>query len=390
MSPFDVGLMALGGMVALVLAGLTVPIALMACSFLGVWAIKGSAELASTLLALSASDTIASYYFGVVPLFVLMGFLVAEAGIGRDAFRRGQRRLPAACAGAWAWAPWAPTAVFAAITGISIASAAVFTRIAVPEMRRHGYAARFAVGIVAGSSVLGMLIPPSLLLILYGVLTEQSIGDLFIAGILPGLLLALLFGVGVVALATFAPRFTGRPEGAAAPLPWPAVASKAAPIAALIGLVLGGIYGGLFTPVEAGAVGAIGAFALGLAKRTLSPAGLWRVLIETGLVTASVCFLIISGADVFPDARLLGRARGLRGARGHGRDRALGDAPGLRRGGGRDGHDPRLLLDPADPRAADAARGGALRGGPDSGSASSPCSRWRSGSSPRPSGSRST
>ena len=293
MSPFDVGLMALGGMVALVLAGLTVPIALMACSFLGVWAIKGSAELASTLLALSASDTIASYYFGVVPLFVLMGFLVAEAGIGRDAFdvanaafRRLRGGLGVGTVGA--------NAVFAAITGISIASAAVFTRIAVPEMRRHGYAARFAVGIVAGSSVLGMLIPPSLLLILYGVLTEQSIGDLFIAGILPGLLLALLFGVGVVALATFAPRFTGRPEGAAAPLPWPAVASKAAPIAALIGLVLGGIYGGLFTPVEAGAVGAIGAFALGLAKRTLSPAGLWRVLIETGLVTASVCFLIIS------------------------------------------------------------------------------------------------
>lgn len=293
MTPFDIGLLALGGMVGLVLVGLYVPIALMLCSFAGVWTIKGSAELASRLLALSASETIASYHFGVVPLFVLMGFLVAEAEIGRDAydvanaaFRRLRGGLGLGTVGA--------NAVFAAITGISIASAAVFTKIAVPEMRRHGYTPRFAVGVVAGSSVLGMLIPPSLLLILYGVLTEQSIGDLFVAGVLPGLLLALLFGVGVVALATFAPGFTGRPEGTVPPLPWRAVALKTLPIATLIALVLGGIYGGLFTPVEAGAVGAIGAFALGLAKRTLTPAGLWRVLIETGLVTASVCFLIIS------------------------------------------------------------------------------------------------
>lgn len=295
MTPFEIGLFALGAMVVLVLAGLYVPIALMLCSFGGVWAIKGSPVLASKLLALAANDTIASYYFGVVPLFVLMGFIVSEAGIGRDAFdvanaafRRVKGGLGVGTVGA--------NAIFAAITGISIASAAVFTKIAVPEMIRHGYAPRFAVGVVAGSSVLGMLIPPSLLLILYGILTEQSIGDLFIAGIVPGLLLALLFGLGVVAMAAFAPGFVGRPDsGADTPALLPGeMLSKGLPILLLILFVLGGIYGGLFTPVEAGAVGAIGALALGALKRTLTWRGLWSVLVETGLVTASICFLIIA------------------------------------------------------------------------------------------------
>jgi len=292
-TPFDIGLIALAAMFVTVLAGLFVPVALMLCSFLGVWAIKGSPVLASKLMALAANDSISSYFFGVVPLFVLMGFIVAEAGLGRDAFdvanamfRRLRGGLGVGTVGA--------NAIFAAITGISIASAAVFTKIAVPQMIRHGYAPRFAVGVVAGSSVLGMMIPPSLLLILYGILTEQSIGDLFIAGIGPGLLLAVFFAAGIVLMAIFTPGFVGRPEGAPEALPPRALLAKGLPIAALITLVLGGIYGGLFTPVEAGAVGAIGALLIGVALRRLTWAGLWRVLVDTGLVTATVCFLIIA------------------------------------------------------------------------------------------------
>lgn len=293
MTPFEIGLIALAAMFVTVLAGLFVPIALMVCSFLGVWAIKGSPDLAARLMALAANDAISSYFFGVVPLFVLMGFIVAEAGLGRDAFdvanamfRRLKGGLGVGTVGA--------NAIFAAITGISIASAAVFTKIAVPQMIRHGYAPRFAVGVVAGSSVLGMMIPPSLLLILYGILTEQSIGDLFIAGIVPGLLLAVFFAAGIVLMAIFTPGFVGRPEGAPEALPPRALLAKGLPIAALITLVLGGIYGGLFTPVEAGAVGAIGALLIGVALRRLTWAGLWRVLVDTGLVTATVCFLIIA------------------------------------------------------------------------------------------------
>ena len=293
MSPFEIGLLALAGMGLLVLLGMHVPIALMLCSFGGVWAIKGSPVLASKLMALAANDAISSYFFGVVPLFVLMGFIVAEAGLGRDAFdvanamfRRLKGGLGVGTVGA--------NAIFAAITGISIASAAVFTKIAAPEMVRHGYTTRFAVGVVAGSSVLGMLIPPSLLLILYGILTEQSIGDLFIAGIGPGLLLAVLFGVGVVAMAAFAPGFVGAPDEDRAALSGRELLAKGGPIALLIVVVLGGIYGGIFTPVEAGAMGSIGALVIGFALRRLSLKSLWPVLVETGLVTASVCFLIIA------------------------------------------------------------------------------------------------
>ena len=187
-------------------------------------------------------------------------------------------------------------AIFAAITGISIASAAVFTRIAVPQMMRHGYNPRFAVGVVAGSSVLGMLIPPSLLLILFGILAEQSIGDLFLAGVGPGLLLAVAYALGIVGMALWWPSFVGAPDSdsAEAALTAEEFVAKGLPIALLIGLVLGGIYAGFFTPVEAGAMGAIGALLLGFGMRRLTLRRLWTVLVETGLVTATVCFLIIA------------------------------------------------------------------------------------------------
>jgi len=149
--------------------------------------------------------------------------------------------------------------------------------------------------VVAGSSVLGMLIPPSLLLILYGLLTEQSVGDLFIAGVIPGLLLALLFGAGIWLTARMRPGWLGDLDGQVAPvLTGIEVARKGLPLGALITLVLGGIYGGFFTPIEAGAVGCAGAIVIGLLHRSLSLRDFWQVLNDTGLVTASICFLIIA------------------------------------------------------------------------------------------------
>jgi C4-dicarboxylate transporter, DctM subunit len=296
MSPFEIGLTSFGAMVVMVYLGFWVPFALMLSSYVGVWMIKGSPVLAGKLLALAASETISSYFFGVVPLFVLMGYVVSVTGMGRDAFdvanhlfRRLRGGLGIGTVGA--------NAIFAAITGISIASAAVFTKIAVPEMRRHGYSARFSVGVVAGSSVLGMLIPPSLLLILYGLLTEQSVGDLFIAGVLPGILLALIFGSGIYLMAVFRPSMLGDGVASAqetAPLTRRELLSKGLPIGTLIGLVLGGIYGGFFTPIEAGAVGAAGAIVIGIARRSLGLRDFWAVLNDTGLVTASISFLIIA------------------------------------------------------------------------------------------------
>ena len=194
MSGADIGFLSILVILVLIYTGMHVPIAFCVVSLLGVWAIKGSFEQSSKLLALAAADSVSSYDFGVIPLFVLMGMLVAIADLGRDAFLAANALL-GRLKGGLGVATVGANAVFAAVTGVSIASAAVFTKIAVPEMIRLGYQPRFAVGVVAGSSVLGMLIPPSLLLIIYGLLAEQSIGDLFIAGIVPGLLLATAFAI---------------------------------------------------------------------------------------------------------------------------------------------------------------------------------------------------
>ncbi|OFZ89735.1 MAG: C4-dicarboxylate ABC transporter permease [Betaproteobacteria bacterium RBG_16_66_20] len=298
MDGITIGLVSVACMLVLIYAGMHVGVALTLLSFIGVWIIRGDAGIASNLLALAANDVIADYVFGVVPLFVLMGLLVSVADIGKDTFEVANqifRRLR----GGLGIATVAANAVFAAITGISIASAAVFTKVAVPEMLRHGYSQRFSVGVVAGSSVLGMLIPPSLLLILYGILTERSVGDLFIAGIIPGIVLSLAYVAGILLMGKYWPEFVGgsaRTAEDSAQLGWGEMAGKLLPVVLLVALVLGGIYGGLFTPTEAGAVGAAGALALALAKGRLPLKSLWTVLVETGHITAAICFLIISAA----------------------------------------------------------------------------------------------
>ena len=296
MTGLEIGFISLGVMVVLIYAGLHVPTALALTSFIGVWLLRDNIGLASRMIAIAAEESISSYIFGVVPLFVLMGLVVSEAGLGRDAFDVASRSFGRVKGGLGIATVFA-NAIFAAITGISIASAAIFTRVAVPEMRRSGYKPRFAVGVVAGSSVLGMLIPPSLLLILYGVLSEKSVGTLFIAGILPGLVLTLAYSITIVIMAYRFPAFVGRSQGARLePLSKMQTLAKMLPIVLLIVLVLGGIYGGFFTPTEAGAVGALGAMMIAFAKRRLPWRSLWKVTTETGHITASICFLIIAAS----------------------------------------------------------------------------------------------
>lgn len=293
-----IALSALAGMFVLIYAGMHIAVTLGLLSLIGVWLMRGDFVVAANLLAQAASDAISSHVFGVVPLFVLMGFLVAIADVGKDAFEVANqvfRRVR----GGLGIATVAANAVFAAITGISIASAAVFTRIAVPEMLRFQYTPRFAVGVVAGSSVLGMLIPPSLLMIIYGFISGESIGRMFMAGILPGLLLAFVYSAGILGMARFTPHYVGGKQAGDLPLMPPHVMlMKLVPSVGLIAVCLGGIYAGLFTPTEGGAVGAATALAIALVRRKLDWKGLWQVLIETGHVTVSISFLIIS-ANIF-------------------------------------------------------------------------------------------
>jgi tripartite ATP-independent transporter DctM subunit len=299
MTDLVLGFMAIFAMLGFIILGMHIGIALIVSSFVAVWLMK-SPEIAARFVGAAANDAIRDYLFGVVPLFVLMGMFVSISGVGRDTFdvfqwvlRRVRGGLGLATVGA--------NAVFAAITGISIASASVFTKVATPEMIRHGYTPRFAVGVVAGSSVLGMLIPPSLLMIIYGVIAEESIGRMFMAGILPGLLLALLFCLLIIAMAYLSParifasgNFDSTEENDLET--WATAVQKFFPILILVVLVLGGLYSGFFTPTEAGAVGAAGAFLIALLRRRLDWKKFWNVLTETGYVSVSVLFLIIAAS----------------------------------------------------------------------------------------------
>ncbi len=294
MTALGIGIVSLAMMVVLIIAGLHVAISLLLLSFVGVWLMRDNIDVALALMAQATNDSIASQEFGVVPLFVLMGLLVATADLGKDIFEVANSMLRR-IRGGLGVATVMANAVFAAITGISIASAAVFTKVAVPEMLRFGFTPRFATGVVAGSSVLGMLIPPSLLMILYAFLSEQSVGAMFLAGVMPGLVLAIAFSIAIVAMAWLFPGYVGGTAAVNVPgMGLREAAVKVAPVLLLIFVVLGGIYGGIFTATDAGAVGALGALALALTKRRLTPSIFWKVLVETGRISVSVLFLIIA------------------------------------------------------------------------------------------------
>jgi len=300
MTGLEIGLLSVVVILVLIYSGLYVPVALGLVSFISVWYLRGSTDAPIYLITLAASDGLEEYHFGVIPLFVLMGLVVSQCELGKDIYDVSNFLLRKV-KGGLAVATVAANTAFAAITGVSIASASVFARISVPEMRRFGYGRRFAVGVVAGSSVLGMLIPPSVMLIIYAIVVELSVADMFKAGILPGLLLAAAYIVAIVCMAIFFPKFIGGQDenflelaDAQGELSGKEVVGKLAPFLILISLVLGGIYGGIFTPTEAGAVGALGALVISMIKRKLNKEVLWKVLSETGHIVASLLLLIVA------------------------------------------------------------------------------------------------
>ena len=305
MEAFEIAILSVATMLILIYLGMHIAVTLALVSFIGTWIIKGNITVATSLLWISAHQTVNNFVFAVIPLFVLMGFLVSAAGMGRDAYDIGQMMLRRV-RGGLGMATVVANAIFAAITGVSVASASVFSKIAVPEMMRHGYSGRFAVGTVAGSSVLGMLIPPSVLLIIYALLVEESVGDLFIAGIGPGILLTLVYCGLISLMALFVPRmvFTNKKNTStkyqrsetSVDEEDNSILKKIVPILLLITLVMGGLYGGVFTPVEAGGAGAFLAFIFALLRRKLNASILWEVLIDTSKVSATLLFLIVSAS----------------------------------------------------------------------------------------------
>lgn len=295
MDAVTIALLTVAGVFALVLVGVHIGVALALLSVVGIWAITGKPAVAISLLNTTAYQSVMDYVFAVIPLFVLMGILANLSGATRDLFASAQV-LFGRIRGGMGIATVFANAVFAAITGVSVASAAVFSKLAIPEMLRLRYDREFALGIVAGSAILGMLIPPSILMIVYGVLTEQSIGRLFLAGVGPGLLVVVVLSAGIWLRVRLTPSLAGRLDDEPVPRFADIVRAAIKPwgVVLLILLVLGGLYGGFFTPTEAGAIGAFGALLLAIAARRLDRRAIVDVLSEIGRSTASIFLLLIA------------------------------------------------------------------------------------------------
>ena len=282
----------------LVILGVHIGVALGVASVIGVWLAYGDLEIALSILGSTSYEAIRSDALAVIPLFVLMGEVLSKAGAATDLYRlcdSGLKRLPGRLAAATVFG----NAAFAAVSGVSIASAATFSRIAYPEMRKLGYDQSYALGVVAGSACLGMLIPPSVLLIVWAILTEGSVGALFIAGVGPGILLALAFvGYNVIA-AMKDPSLAPNQSEAEAELPENRLSRDSLigglGVIALILLVLGGIWLGWFTPTEAAGFGAAGGIMIGFFKK-MTIQDFISAVISAGRTAAPIMFLLIAGS----------------------------------------------------------------------------------------------
>jgi C4-dicarboxylate transporter DctM subunit len=290
----DRTLVAIVGIIAtLVLMLIRVPIG----TSLGVVAIGGFAYLVSPeaafgILIDSPVRTITNFSFSVVPLFILMGSLVSVSGMSRELFRAANAwvgHLP----GGMAIATVLACAGFAAINGSSVASAATMTQVALPEMRRAGYDAGLSAGVVAAGGTLGIMIPPSVMFILYAILTETDVASLFIAGILPGILAVILFCITILIIYRVKPVWL--PRGARAD--WKERFESLRDVwatALLFIMIMGGLYGGFVTVTEAAGVGVFGAFAIGVARRRLAWKQIVEALVESLRTSASIFFILIS------------------------------------------------------------------------------------------------
>ena len=295
MDPMTIGILCVVGVLALIMLRVPIAVALVFVSFVGIWAVVGERP-AMSMLSTVPYNFAASWTLSSVPMFLLMGYVAYHSGLTRGMFE-----------GARAWLGWMPGGLavaslagaggFAAVTGSSIACSAAIGRIAVPEMHRQGYDIRIATGSVAAGGTIGALIPPSILLILFGIQAEVSITKLFMGGLVVGVIsLALYIGAVMISYIMAPDRL---PRAAASS--WEERMDglrEVWPVLLMIVVVFGGLFSGLFTATEAGAVGAIIAIVIGIARRTLT----WKLFSEScvdTLLSSGSLFMIAIGANLF-------------------------------------------------------------------------------------------
>lgn len=298
---FDVNVASIliASLLVLVALGVHIAIALGVSSALGIYFVTEDVHVVTTMLGSTAYEALRDYVFAVIPLFMLMGEFIGRSGSVTDLYRGINgllKRLP----GRLAIATVLGNALFSFVTGVSIASAAAFSRVSYPEMKRFGYHRGFALGVVAGSSCLGMLIPPSVLMIVWGILTEKSIGQIFLAGVLPGLLLTTLYVVYIFAMALFRPAVVGAGADQQAnpgteDMPLSAIVVSFGGILLVIFAVLGGIWFGVFTPTEGAGAGALIGLVLAIAKG-MRYRGIIDSILSVGRTSAPILLLLVTAS----------------------------------------------------------------------------------------------
>lgn len=292
------GLVAIVGFVTLfTLMLLRVPVG-MAMGLVGVggFAYMAGGTPALKIVGHTTMRSVTDWNFAVVPLFLLMGSFATTSGMSRELFRTANAYL-GHLRGGLGIATIAACGGFSAICGSSVATAATFSRVAYPEMRRYNYPKSFATGVIAAGGTLGIMIPPSTVLAIYGIITEQDIGKLFIAGVIPGIIAVVMYMATITIMGRLRPGFL--PAGKRAP--WRERLASLRDVWATLLLfifVLGGIYGGIFTPTEAAGMGAAGAFIISVARGRLSGPDTLRSLLEATRTTAAV-FTVLIGALLF-------------------------------------------------------------------------------------------
>ena len=286
-------ILTLVGMLLAIFSGVHIALALGATAMIGTYFIFEDMYMAASQVGGAAYELIRDHIFMTIPLFVLMGDFLSRSGAAGDLYtliNKGLKGLP----GRLGVATVTGNAAFAAVTGTSIASAAAFSRIAWPEMKKAGYDQKLAVGSIAGSACLGMLIPPSVLLIVWGIITEDSIGKLFVAGVIPEIILSLMFAIYNFSKAVIDPKLAPEPDsiGDTTSLTTNQILSGLS-IIGLIFIVLGGIWGGIFTPTEAAGMGALASFGIALFKG-MRWNGIVESVIDAGKTSAPIMILLIT------------------------------------------------------------------------------------------------
>ena len=287
----------IGFLVLFILMLLRVPVGMA----MGVVGVTGYAYIAGPgpalkLIGQSSMRTVTDYTFGVIPMFMLMGAFVSVSGVSKELFRAANAFI-GHMRGGLGVATVLACGGFAAICGSSVATAATFSSVAYPEMRRFGYPQSFSTGVIAAGGTLGAMLPPSTVLAVYAILTQQDIGKLFMAGIVPGLLAMLLYVITIMIIVRLRPDWLPRGEKKSWPDRFRGLKDVWAPLVLFI-FVIGGLDGGFFTPTEAGGVGASGAFLLGVLRGKLDRAGIRSALLSATRTSAAV-FTVLIGALLF-------------------------------------------------------------------------------------------